>query len=80
MTRPYAVRFLRTEPVMAYPDGRLLAVRAGTVHVLGADGWSPLSAPVPATAEPLTRQDAQDWLRRRDRDPAVLDAVPGEVA
>lgn len=79
MTRPDAVRFLRTEPVMAYPAGRLLAVRAGAAHVLGAAGWSPLSAAVPATAEPLSRQDAQDWVRRQDWDPAVLDAVPDSV-
>lgn len=79
MTRPNAVRFLRTEPVMAYPDGRLLAVRATAAHVLGPAGWSVLSAPVPTTAEVLTRQEAVAWVSRRGWDPAMLDAVPDEA-
>ena len=48
MTRPQAVRFLRTEASMAYPDGRLLAVRNSTAHILTPDGWSRLSAAIPA--------------------------------
>jgi hypothetical protein len=84
MTRPDPVRFLRTEPTMAFPEGRLLAVADPTgspaPFVLAPDGWSPLSAPVPANAEPLTREDAEDWCERQGWDLELLDSVPRQVA
>lgn len=78
MTRPEPVRFLRTEATMAFPGGRLLAIRDGQVHVLSQDGWSRLGTTRPARAQPLTRKDAVDWCERAGWDPRLLDEVPGE--
>jgi hypothetical protein len=84
MTRPEPVRFLRTEPTMAFPEGRLLAVAdpngGAAVFVLALDGWSPLSAPLPASATVLTREDAEDWCERQGWDLELLDRVPRQVA
>ncbi len=77
MTRPETVRFLRTESTMAYPEGRLLALREGAMHVLAPDGWTRLRANRPPGTEWLSRAEAQDWCRREGWDPALLDAVPG---
>jgi hypothetical protein len=67
---------MRTEATMAYSDGRLLAVRDGVVYVLAPDGWSTLgTAPLP-NAEPLTREDAEDWCERQGWDLELLDSVP----
>jgi hypothetical protein len=76
MTRPEAVRFVRTEPSMAYPEGRLIAVREGAAHFLAADGWSPLGQAVPSNVAPLTREEAEDWCEREGWDLELLNTVP----
>lgn len=76
MTRPEPVRFMRTEATMAYPDGRLLALRDGLLYVLAPDGWSRLGPAVPEDAEPLVREDAEDWCEHQGWDLELLDAVP----
>ncbi|GGS15578.1 MULTISPECIES: hypothetical protein [Actinokineospora] len=76
MTRPEPVRFLRTEPTMAFPQGRLLALRAARLHVLAPDGWDRLGRGRPAGAEWVTREEAEDWLEHEGWDIALLDAVP----
>lgn len=80
MTRPEPVRFIRTEAAMAYPEGRLLAVRDRELYVLAADGWSKVTADMPPNATPLTREDAEDWCERQGWDLELLDAVPRSVA
>ena len=84
MTRPEPVRFIRTEPTMAFPEGRLLAIAdpngTAALFVLAPDGWSPLSAPVPPNAAPLTREDAEDWCERQGWDLELLNSVPRQVA
>ena len=67
---------MRTEATMAYPEGRLLASRDGVVHVLAPDGWSKLGPAAPPNAEPLSREDAEDWCERQGWELALLDAVP----
>jgi hypothetical protein len=76
MTRPEAVRFLRTESTMAYPEGRLLALRAGAMHVLAPDGWTRLRANRPPGTTWLTREEAEDWCEREGWDLHLLDHVP----
>ncbi|OLF17741.1 hypothetical protein BU204_09595 [Actinophytocola xanthii] len=77
MTRPEPVRYLRTEPTMAYPDGRLLAVRDGQLHVLAPDGWIRLrSTTRPPGTTPLTREEAEDWCDQTGWDLALLDTLP----
>ncbi|QFZ23985.1 hypothetical protein EKG83_02600 [Saccharothrix syringae] len=71
------VRFLRAEPAMAYPKGRLLAVRGGRLHVLAPDGWDPVGGPRPEGARPITRTEAEEWCRYEGVDPEVLNTVPG---
>jgi hypothetical protein len=70
------VRFLRAEPTMAFPRGRLLAVRGGRLHVLAPDGWDVLGGVRPEGARPVSREDAAEWCRFEGFDEAVLDAVP----
>ncbi|MEU4446319.1 hypothetical protein AB0K14_04040 [Actinosynnema sp. NPDC050801] len=70
------VRFLRAEPSMAYPRGRLLAVRGGRLHVLAPDGWDVVGGPRPEGARPISREDAVRWCRFEGFEEAVLDAVP----
>lgn len=67
---------MRTEPTMAYPEGRLLAARDGTVHVLAPDGWSKLGDRTPQNAGPLSREDAEDWCEQQGWELDLLDAVP----
>lgn len=67
---------MRTEATMAYSDGRLLALRDGLVHVLAPDGWSRLGADAPPNADPLSREDAEDWCEQQGWDLELLDAVP----
>lgn len=76
MTRSDPVRFLRTEPTMAFPFGRLVAVRDGRHHVLAPDGWDPLGTRRPPAAQPLSREEAEDWCEREGWDLHLLDAVP----
>lgn len=80
MTRPEPVRFIRTEAAMAYPEGRLLAVRDRELYVLAADGWSRVTADMPSNAAPLTREEAEDWCERQGWDLELLDAVPRSAA
>jgi hypothetical protein len=80
MTRSEPVRFMRTEATMAYPEGRLLAVVETVLYVLAPDGWSHLSAATPPHADPLTREDAEDWCERQGWDLELLDTVPRQVA
>ncbi|MGW5055501.1 hypothetical protein [Actinokineospora sp. NPDC004072] len=76
MTRPEPVRFLRTEPTMAFPQGRLLALRDARLHVLAPDGWDRLGRGRPAGAQWVSRAEAEDWLEHQGWDSALLDAVP----
>jgi hypothetical protein len=76
MTRPETVRFLRTESTMAYPEGRLLALRAGAMHVLAPDGWTRLRANRPPGTAWLSREEAEDWCEREGWDLGLLDRVP----
>ncbi|WP_245614422.1 hypothetical protein [Actinokineospora inagensis] len=76
MTRPDPVRSLRTAATMAYPAGRLLALRDGRHHVLAPDGWIAIGTATPPTATRLTRPDAVRWCAREGISAAVLDEVP----
>ncbi|MBB5956503.1 hypothetical protein FHS29_003089 [Saccharothrix tamanrassetensis] len=69
------VRYLRTEPTMAFPHGRLLAVRGGRLHLLAPKGWDVLGVRV-EHARPLTREEAEDWCEREGWDLHLLDSVP----
>ncbi|HEV2778174.1 MAG TPA: hypothetical protein VGX25_02115 [Actinophytocola sp.] len=70
------VRFLRTEPTMAFPAGRLLALREGQLHVLAPDGWTRLGGDRPIGATPVSREEAEDWCEREGWDLHLLDQVP----
>lgn len=76
MTRPEAVRFLRTEATMAFPDGRLLALREGHLHVLAPDGWTRLRSTRPPGTSWLTREEAEDWCEREGWPLHLLNEVP----
>jgi len=76
MTRPEPVRFLRTEATMAFPDGRLLALRDGRLHVLGPDGWARLGRERPPGAGWVSREAAEDWCERQGWDLELLNLVP----
>ncbi|HEX6344012.1 hypothetical protein [Umezawaea sp.] len=75
MTSVDEVRYLRTEPSMAFPHGRLLALRGETLHVLAPDGWDRV-ARTAAGARSITREEAEDWCEREGWNPDLLDAVP----
>ncbi|MFC0547015.1 hypothetical protein [Kutzneria chonburiensis] len=68
MTRPESVHYLRTEPTMAFPDGRLLARKQRELYLLAPDGWTRLGVDRPVDAKPLTRQEAEDWCEREGID------------
>ncbi|TQM81409.1 hypothetical protein FHX81_3774 [Saccharothrix saharensis] len=70
------VTYLRAEASMAFPRGRLLAVRGGKLWVLAPDGWDPVGGPRPEGARPISREDAVRWCRFEGFGPDVLDAVP----
>jgi hypothetical protein len=77
MTRPEPVRFGRTAPTMAYPDGRLLAMREGRLYVLAVDGWSAAAGSGrPGGTTWLVRTEAEQWCDRRGIDTHLLDQVP----
>jgi hypothetical protein len=61
---------------MAFPEGRLLALRDGVVHVLAPDGWTRLGRERPSTAVWLPREAAEDWCEREGWDLHLLDGVP----
>ncbi|WP_433267896.1 hypothetical protein ACQPZF_02800 [Actinosynnema sp. CS-041913] len=69
------VRYLRTEPTMVFPHGRLLAVRGGKLHVLAPDGWDPVSTRADR-ARPISREEAEDWCEHEGWDLHLLDTVP----
>ena len=76
MTRPEAVRFLRTQATMAFPEGRLLALHAGRLHVLAPDGWTQLRMERPRGSTWLTREEAEDWCEREGWPLNLLNTVP----
>lgn len=76
MTRPEEVRFLRTQSTMAFPEGRLLALRDGALHVLAPDGWSRLRTERPRGTAWLTREEAEDWCERQGWPLHLLNEVP----
>ena len=71
---------MRTEATMAYPEGRLVAVRDALLYVLAPDGWSSWARPPHPTPDPLTREEAEDWCERQGWDLELLDAVPRQAA
>jgi hypothetical protein len=76
MTRPETVRFLRTQAPMAFPEGRLLALRAGRLHLLAPDGWTELRMERPRGSTWLTREEAEDWCEREGWPLDLLNTVP----
>lgn len=71
-----AVRFLRTDATMAYPQGRLLVLRDGGLHAMAPDGWIALGRTIPAGAVPVTREEAEDWCEIAGWDLHLLDELP----
>ncbi|MEJ2853846.1 MULTISPECIES: hypothetical protein [unclassified Saccharothrix] len=69
------VRYLRTEPTMAFPRGRLLAVRGGRLYVLAPDGWDVIGGRA-ERARPVSRLEAEDWCEHEGWDLNLLDTVP----
>ncbi|MEU4800937.1 hypothetical protein [Actinosynnema sp. NPDC023587] len=69
------VRYLRTAPTMAFPRGRLLAVRGGRLNVLAPDGWDTVGGRADH-ATPITRAEAEDWCEHEGWPVESLDAVP----
>jgi hypothetical protein len=76
MTRPEEVRFLRTQSTMAFPEGRLLALREGSLHVLAPDGWTRLRTERPRGSTWVTREAAEDWCERQGWPLHLLNEVP----
>ena len=76
MSRPETVRFLRTEPTMAFPEGRLLALREDQLYVLAPDGWTRLGGARPTGSAAVPREEAEDWCEREGWDLHLLDEVP----
>jgi hypothetical protein len=61
---------------MAYPEGRLLALRDGGLHTLAPDGWVAVGRTLPAGVAPITREEAEDWCETAGWRLDLLDAVP----
>ena len=61
---------------MAYPEGRLVALRSGRFHVLAPDGWTDLGRGRPAGSDWLSREEAEDWCERQGWDLELLNAIP----
>lgn len=61
---------------MAYPDGRLLALRDDRLYVLAVDGWSAIGHGRPPGARWLVREEAEQWCTQQGWGAAVLDEVP----
>jgi hypothetical protein len=76
MTRPEVVRFLRTQATMAFPEGRLLALRDGRLFVLAPDGWTRLRGERPTGSDWLAREEAEDWCERVGWPLHLLSEVP----
>jgi hypothetical protein len=77
MGSPEPVRYLRSEPTMAFPRGRLLAARGDRVFLLVADGWIRTGRGRPPGAKRLSRKQAEAWCAREALDAALLGDVPG---
>ncbi|MFD9734493.1 hypothetical protein [Umezawaea sp. NPDC059074] len=75
MTSVDEVRYLRTEASMAFPHGRLLALRAGALHVLAPDGWDRVGRTA-AGARSISRVEAEDWCETEGWALDLLDQVP----
>ncbi|MCS7478950.1 hypothetical protein ACFFQW_36460 [Umezawaea endophytica] len=75
MTSVDEVRYLRTEASMAFPHGRLLALRGGSLHVLAPDGWDRV-ARTASGARSISRVEAEDWCESEGWDLDLLDEVP----
>ncbi|WP_243658706.1 hypothetical protein [Tamaricihabitans halophyticus] len=78
MSRPEPVRFLRTVATMAFPEGRLLALRDARLHVLAPDGWTALGRERPPGSVWLSRAEAEQWCDTAGCDARFLDNVPGD--
>jgi hypothetical protein len=76
MTSVDEVRYLRTEASMAFPHGRLLALRAGSLHVLATDGWDRVGRTATG-ARSISRAEAEAWCETEGWAPVLLDQVPG---
>ena len=61
---------------MAFPRGRLLAVREGRRYVLAPDGWTPLGSGRLSGPTSMNRKEAEDWCAREGCDLHLLDQVP----
>ncbi|WP_424184110.1 hypothetical protein ACOBQX_19530 [Actinokineospora sp. G85] len=72
------VRFLRAAATMAFPQGRLLAVRGSRVHLLAVDGWTALGSASTSSARPLSREEAVRWCAEQGLAVEQLDHVPEE--
>ena len=64
---------------MAFPEGRLLALRDGRLYVLAPDGWARLDRERPPGAEWLSREDAEDWCEGQGWDLELLNEVPSAL-
>ncbi|MFD0206345.1 MULTISPECIES: hypothetical protein [Saccharothrix] len=71
------VTYLRGEVAMAFPRGRLMAVRGGRLYVLAPDGWDVVGGRRPEGARPIGREEAAEWCRFEGIGEEVLDEVPG---
>ncbi|WP_225978230.1 hypothetical protein [Gandjariella thermophila] len=76
MGQPEPVRYLRSEPTMAFPRGRLLAQRGERIFLLATDGWIRTGRGRPPGASRLSRKQAETWCAEEDLDAALLDDVP----
>ncbi|MQA07307.1 MAG: hypothetical protein GEU98_01930 [Pseudonocardiaceae bacterium] len=63
---------------MAFPEGRLLALRDARLHVLAPDGWTRLGRERPRDSSWLSREEAEDWCERAGWNLHLLDSVPGD--
>ena len=75
MTGVDEVRYLRTEASMAFPHGRLLALRGEALHVLAPDGWDRV-ARTAAGARSISRAEAEAWCASEGWKSELLDEVP----
>lgn len=60
---------------MAFPRGRLLALRGGELHVLAPDGWDRVGRTA-AGARSISRGEAEELCSGEGWDVGLLDLVP----
>ncbi|WP_235926609.1 hypothetical protein [Actinokineospora pegani] len=72
------VRFLRAAATMAFPRGRLLAMRGSRAYLLAVDGWTGLGSSSTSSAQPLSREAATRWCAEEGWAVELLDQVPGD--